>query len=246
MPKTHARPHVGPGERMYLQVQADAEALRAKAADYQGVLDATLAYEAAAAAIQKAQQKSVGVQLGEVLKSKGLKVGDVVERWGGKDGSIDKEEFREQTMALGIDSDPKEIDALFDSLDGDGGGTLDLAEVKEAFRNLIEESSNAKQHIRNLRAELADREKEARSKQTAWKKQRKAEEKIAAEENERRAQEDAAAAFAAEEAKEAKARANAEKKAAAAAEKAAFDARIAAKRAGKGGGTDEKGGQKPQ
>lgn len=220
--------------------------MRAKAADYQYVLDATLAYEATAAAIQKAQHKSVGAQLGEILKSKGLKVGDVVERWGGKDGSIDKKEFRDQTMALGIDSDPKDIDLLFDSLDGDGGGTLDIQETKEAFRNLIEESANAKQHIRDLRTELAEREKEARSKQAEWKKQRKAEEKLAAEENERRAQEAAAAAVAAEEAKAARLAAHAEKKAAAAAEKAAFDARIAAKRAGKGGGALETGEQKPQ
>lgn len=59
--------------------------------------------------------------------------------WGGSDGSIDRAEWRKEVRALGgghMVADNQELDAIFESIDKDGGGTLDIPEVKKAPKRL--------------------------------------------------------------------------------------------------------------
>ena len=145
-------------------------------------------------------------------------------------GVIDKLEFRHETFALGIDATLDEIDALFHSLDVDGGGTLDASEVKEALREMIGASETMKETTRRLKGEIADMEKLAKAVQAEWRKWQAAEEAEAVEKAEKAA---AASAEAEEERAKAKLARNVaaeEKRQQAAAEKAAMEARVAAKR----------------
>ena len=66
---------------------------------------------------------SVSQQIGEALADNGARVMDLFREWDTNgDGSVDKKEFRENMVKLGLEVDKKEIDALFDSWDKDGGG----------------------------------------------------------------------------------------------------------------------------
>ena len=56
-----------------------------------------------------------------------------------KDGEVSKQEFKASIRAsLHLKAEAKEIEKLFDSLDVDGGGTLDLKEVSSALRQLLD------------------------------------------------------------------------------------------------------------
>lgn len=50
-----------------------------------------------------------------------------------KDGKISKREFRRAVMSLDIEASRQQIDALFDRLDRDGGGSLDFKELHTAL-----------------------------------------------------------------------------------------------------------------
>ena len=55
----------------------------------------------------------------------------VITRWDPSgDGSVDKGEFRSNVFALGVVAEAAAVDALFEELDDDGGGSLDVAELK--------------------------------------------------------------------------------------------------------------------
>lgn len=74
-------------------------------------------------------------QLGAVLVKKNLTPKDIVAEWDRKHtGAVGKIEFRQGVRSLGIKAENKDIDALFSSLDDDGGGTLDAAELKDALK----------------------------------------------------------------------------------------------------------------
>ncbi len=47
---------------------------------------------------------------------------------------MSKKEFRQSMKKLGLDLPDKEVDALFDSWDPDGGGTLDFKELQKVLR----------------------------------------------------------------------------------------------------------------
>ena len=78
---------------------------------------------------------SVSQQIGEALADNGARVMDLFREWDTNgDGSVDKKEFRENMVKLGLEVDKKEIDALFDSWDKDGGGSLDYKELGKLLR----------------------------------------------------------------------------------------------------------------
>jgi len=78
------------------------------------------------------------VRLGDVLKSI-TNPAAVMRTWDTNgDGALSKIEFRQQVRKLGIGADYRETDALFDSLDTDGSGELELGELKGAVRRLQE------------------------------------------------------------------------------------------------------------
>ena len=125
-----------------------------------------------------------------------------------------------------------EIDQLFQSLDADGGGSLDVAEIKLALKRLEEEAFHARQNVRLLSQTIVELVRAMRAAQAEWREARKAEDDAVAErlaQRQREADEKAAAEAEAAAARDA---ARAEKKAKAAADKAAADSRIEAKRRG--------------
>lgn len=210
----------------------DATAFREKAAKAVEVAQATRLAETAALAVEAGIDNSVGSKLGVIMNKKGMKSTDLAIKWdkSGK-GEVEKKEFRHGVLKLtGMETDEKEIDALFDSLDVDGGGTLDLRELSLAFKAFQDKAEEARQSSRKLILEMVEQSRKMKSAQATWKRMRQAEEEEEAlrrQEVEKRAEAEAAAA---EEAKRAKAAAAAAKKAKEEAEKAAFQAKIDAKR----------------
>ena len=133
---------------------ADAEAagLREKA-DECRKLAAQLqeAYDTAAAADKEEQRldemktknsTDVAPQLGNLIVKRNLKIGDLTSKWV-KKKDVTRADFRRHVLELGVLAEGKAIDALFDSLDHDGGGSLDLEELKSLLANLVELAKQA-------------------------------------------------------------------------------------------------------
>ena len=124
----------------------------------------------------------------------------------------------------------EDIDALFDKYDDDGGGSLDLEELKPTLKRLIETATAAANLTKELTKSLVALRKEARAQQkslAAMRAKDAAEAKAKAEaEAEAKAEAEAAAA----EAKRVKAEARRAAEARKAAEKEEYEARIAARR----------------
>ena len=80
-------------------------------------------------------EKTVAVLLGEVLSARNVKLALLVKQWA-KNGEepISKMEFRQRVRKLLPKVDTTEIDELFVELDDDGGGCLDLNELKDALK----------------------------------------------------------------------------------------------------------------
>ena len=85
------------------------------------------------------------------------KVNELLHSWtkGSSDTPISKIEFRQHVKKLvpKFKGDMKEVDGLFDSLDADHGGTLDLSELKEAFRKFAEAAKRIKSDAEAMKAE---------------------------------------------------------------------------------------------
>ena len=157
----------------------------------------------------------------------------------------DKITFRENVRKMGLeDAKDEELDTLFDSLDRDGGGTLDMNEVRLAFKKLQEAAHASEKRKVQLQRSGGEQAKAAKAAQMELKRVQREDEAAVAEEEERRRAEEAEAVEAAKRAaeeKKAAAKAAAEAKKA---EKAAFAAKIAAKqkdakKGGKGKGKSE-------
>lgn len=94
-----------------------------------------------------------------MLVKKAIKVEELVKGWDRNgDGDISKPEFRIAIRNLGLDIDGKEVDALFESLDADKGGSLDLRECRLALKKWQRDASDAdgrgasvKRHATQLR-----------------------------------------------------------------------------------------------
>ena len=67
---------------------------------------------------------------------------------------MSRAEFRQNVKEMGVDDKSStaknDINALFDSLDTDGGGALDLEEVKILFRKLLDSAMAAAQELKDL------------------------------------------------------------------------------------------------
>jgi len=88
---------------------------------------------------------TVASKLGRLLMEKAIKVEGLMSEWDrNHDGDISKQEFRLNVRKLGLlegEASTKELDALYESLDVDGSGALDLEEMKYALKGL---QSNAR------------------------------------------------------------------------------------------------------
>ena len=130
--------------------RAHGAALRVKADKIRkGVKAITLEAEAVATAIKAIRKGTMASRLGEFMFKHGIKPHELAAKWDSSgNGEIDKSEFRERVLGLGLEGSAAEVDGLFESLDGDGGGSLDVAEVKKAFKQLQDQAENKKQTLR--------------------------------------------------------------------------------------------------
>ena len=53
-------------------------------------------------------------------------------------------------MDRGVDAEASDIDQLFSSLDADGGGSLDLNEIKGTFKKLVDAHTNAQNELKDV------------------------------------------------------------------------------------------------
>ena len=81
--------------------------------------------------------------VGLAILERQLKPKDLVQLWDKKGkGGVSKVEFRQGLIhSLGISAEMRAADILFDQLDDDGGGTLDLGELDLALRKVLEEAT---------------------------------------------------------------------------------------------------------
>mmetsp|Transcript_49027 Transcript_49027/g.127984 ORF Transcript_49027/g.127984 Transcript_49027/m.127984 type:complete len:545 (+) Transcript_49027:159-1793(+) len=79
---------------------------------------------------------SLELKLGRELSKQTMTVPEMIRKWDANgDGEISKIEFRQVVRnILKIKADNKEVDELFDRLDGDGGGSLDPKEMAIALK----------------------------------------------------------------------------------------------------------------
>ena len=93
-----------------------------------------------------------------------MKASEIISRWDPNgDGEIDMHEFRTNVKSLGLQATNEEIDTLFRSLDEDGGGSLDMNEIKHALTNLQAAAVAADKTIKRLEKSKANLEKNCAS-----------------------------------------------------------------------------------
>ena len=216
------------------RLRAVALELRDKAAQTEAAALATEAAEREEAELERLKHElgPPDVQLGNLILKRNMKIGDVLTKWDpSNDGSVDKGEFRANVLAMGVVAEPDEIDQLFDTLDSDGGGELDVPELKELLKKLIDIAKEAQAREKELESTSIAARKAARQQQAVLREQEAAKARALkeAEEAARKAAEEKAE----EERKIAEAAAQARALAALrkAEEKAEYEAKIAARRA---------------
>lgn len=161
-----------------------------------------------------------------------------LQTWEATNGEVNPKQFRNNVKALVPDASADESTALFESLDADGGGTLDTEEIKEALALLREASVEADKEATRLKKASVSLWKAAKAAQAENKKVRRADQLEAIKQAEAaaagaaRAEADAEAARMAKEAKAAAAKRAKED------EKAEFEAKLQARRQANAAGTD--------
>jgi Ca2+-binding EF-hand superfamily protein len=174
---------------------------------------------------------AVDARLYTAMVQRNLKIGDLVSKWDvNNDGLLSRQEFVSNVLKLVPNAVQTEVDDLFDQLDEDGGGELDLAELKHALKSLQDAAARAATEETSQASELGRLRKEVRRLQEAVLAAKVDDEAHfnARAEKAKLAEE---AKLAAEvEARAAKARARAERAERAKKEKAEFDARVESKR----------------
>jgi len=137
-------------------LRAQAEGLRLKADGIEKLAVLTEGIEQDEAAHQEAQERlPVNVKLGAVITKRNLKVGELIAKWDKDgDGTVTMVEFRTNLIEMGVEADGADIDKLFISLDSDGGGSLDLEEVKKLFTSLQAEAVAMQRELKAKEASL--------------------------------------------------------------------------------------------
>ena len=86
-------------------------------------------------------------------------------RWDPTGDGVDQKEFRENVLSMGVVAEPGEVDELFNSLDEDGGGSLDVGEIKAALKSLADQSAQADVELAQLKRTTGDLAKTAKAAQ---------------------------------------------------------------------------------
>ena len=86
-------------------------------------------------------------QLRDVLTANAVRVIDLFREWDeDQDGTVSKKEFRRAMPLLGLEVPRAEVDALFDSWDPDGSGSLEIPELNKVLRRGAEVSPDKMPH----------------------------------------------------------------------------------------------------
>jgi hypothetical protein len=67
---------------------------------------------------------------------------------------VTRKEFRANVMEMGVVAHVLDVDLFFDTLDSDGGGELDLDEVKRAFTQLLAAAANREKEVQQATKDL--------------------------------------------------------------------------------------------
>ena len=130
----------GAAEAEAATLSAKANECRAFAKKLEEAHETTVAADTEEQKLEKLKAENgsaVGPQLGNLIVKRNLKIGDLTSKWV-KKKDVSRADFRKHVLELGVVAEEKDIDALFDSLDDDGGGSLDLEELKRLLTNLVE------------------------------------------------------------------------------------------------------------
>jgi len=102
----------------------------------QEIADAKIAEASAVELAAQHMSTSLELKIGVAIQKQKMSVADLLRKWDASgDGEIQPIELRQVVRNhLKIKADNKEIDALFNRLDSDGGGSIDLKEMGDAMR----------------------------------------------------------------------------------------------------------------
>jgi len=208
------------------------ERLQERLSQAEDVMAKTLASEEAEVKLEELRaNKGVGPRLGQLLVTRNVKITDVVTSWDTDGtGEMDKNVFRKHVLGMGLVAEDAEIYDLFDSLDGDSGGTLDMGEVKNALKTLQDAAGNADGEVARLKKSTGELWKVAKTAQVELKKVRKIDETRDAERKAATKAELEAKLAVQQEMKAAKARVAEKRRLAAEEDKKAFEAKIEVRR----------------
>jgi Ca2+-binding EF-hand superfamily protein len=164
---------------------ANAKSLRGKAMALKDgeALSAARASEAMCVKLEEMRNSStVESKLGDFINSKGMKAGDVAKKWDTSgDGELDKKEFRKSVLGLGFAANEAAVDTLFDSLDIDRSGKINIQELQKALKRFTEQSNARTDLLKTTGIELRDAFKRLRRAQAEYKAQQMMEEESRAD-----------------------------------------------------------------
>ena len=187
--------------------QAVVRSKRETAEVYRGASTSAAAYQAQEEELAALRRGSATTRLGTLLKVRNIKISELVASWD-KDGNgqVVASEFNRHLHELGLQATDEELDELFNSLDHDRSGRLDLNEVVASFKKISANTLSAQNEVAAKTRDVAKAKRVAEAAQReARTAQLEADAKLEAEE------------LAAKEAREAKAAEKAKAKAAEAA-----------------------------
>ena len=136
---------------------------------FEAACAATVAFEEAEGELQSMRaSQTTSSKLGALLKTRNLKLGDVVRAWDTDgNGSVDPAEFRQHVKGMGFKAPDDDIDEVFQELDGDGSGELDLEELKVALKKLQDDAAAWVSRDTSMVKSVASAKKAAKAAQSA-------------------------------------------------------------------------------
>jgi len=98
-------------------------------------------------------ERSLKVRMGDELVAKKVNVKELVASWAKRgEEPISKTEFRQHVRKMLDKTNAKEVDALFNELDEDHGGSLDVPEIRAALKKLQNAAAKRAEELAEMRA----------------------------------------------------------------------------------------------